>query len=50
MVGAPIAPSPGMGRGNGQEARPVTEPSGRGCSPEPPHPRETLTLQGGKEV
>jgi len=50
IVGAPIAPSPGMGRGNGQEARPVIEPSGRGCSPEPPHPRETLTLQGGKEV
>jgi len=44
----PIAPSPG--RGSGSEARPVIEPSGRGCSPEPPHPRGTLALQGWEEV
>jgi len=36
-----------MGRGNGQEARPVIEPSGRGCNPEPPALAGTLTLQGG---
>jgi hypothetical protein len=44
MVGVPIAPSPGRGRGNGPEARPGVEPSRRGdvtpnlpASREPPH-------------
>jgi hypothetical protein len=32
----PIAPSPVWGRGDGPEARPGIEPSGRGCSSEPP--------------
>gem|GEM_PF-5259529 len=48
MVGASIAP--GWGRGDGQEVRPVIEPSGRGCNPEPPRLSGTFALQGGKEV
>jgi hypothetical protein len=30
MVGVPITPSPGRGRGNKPETRPGVEPSGRG--------------------
>jgi len=36
MVGAPIAPSPGMGRGNGQEARPGSSPQGGDVAPNLP--------------
>ena len=51
MVGVPIAPSPGRGRGNGPEARPGVEPSGRGgVAPNLPALAGTPALQGGEEV
>jgi hypothetical protein len=51
MVGVPIAPSPVWGRGNGPEARPGVEPSGRGgVAPNLPALAGTPALQGGEEV
>jgi putative transposase len=51
MVGVPIAPSPGRGRGNGPEARPGVEPSRRGdVVPNLPALAGTPALQGGEEV
>ncbi|MCC6047045.1 MAG: hypothetical protein LM571_02530 [Desulfurococcaceae archaeon] len=51
MVGVPIAPSPAWGRGNGPEARPGVEPSGRGgVAPNLPALAGTPALQGGEEV
>jgi putative transposase len=51
MVGVPIAPSPGRGRGNGPEARPGVEPSRRGdVIPNLPAIAGTPALKGGEEV
>jgi putative transposase len=47
-----ITPSPVWDRGDGPEARPGTEPSGRGCSPEPPRPHRNprLLRRGGSQT
>jgi hypothetical protein len=51
MVGVPITPSPGRGRGNKPEVRPGVEPSGRGgATPNLPALAGTPALQGGEEV
>jgi len=51
IVGVPIAPSPGRGRGNGPETRPGVEPSGRGdVTPNLPALAGAPALQGGEEV
>jgi putative transposase len=51
MVGVPIAPSPGRGRGNGPETRPGVEPSGRGdVAPNLPALKCGGSREGGEEV
>jgi hypothetical protein len=51
MVGVPIAPSPGRGRGNGPETRPGVESPKRGdVAPNLPALAGTPALQGGEEV